>query len=330
MTPAAALLCAIDARRPRLSPTGAARLFTGEVEGGPGLVVEWLGGTVVVFDHARAPRGDAGELVDAIASALPEARAIVWTSRHAAALEERRGVVVRGEAGALARRVIEDGVSYALDVTAFRDASFYVDTRALRAWLRARARGLRVLNLFAHTGSLGIAAQAAGAASVVQVDRDRAALTVAKTSASMNRLPIDRRAYVVSDVFPYLARARRLGALFDVALLDPPFFSQTSGGRVDVEASLGALIDKVRPVVADGGALVVVTNALFVSGSELEAQLARVVEGGYAAEEARLDAPDDVVGLTRADGARWPTDPSPWAHPTKIAALRLRRRDGRR
>ena len=239
-------------------------------------------------------------------------------------------MLLRGDERALARRVVEDGTTYALDVLGFRDGSFYVDTRPLRAWLRAHAPGRRVLNLFAHTGSLGIAAEVAGAAGTVQVDRDRAGLSLAKTSASMNRLPIDKRRYVVDDVFPYLARARRDGALFDIAVLDPPFFSQTSGGRVDVEARLGALVDKVRPLVADDGLLVVVVNALFVSGAEVEAELARVVAGGYATLEARLDAPDDVVGLTPTGDASWPTSPSPWAHPTKIAVLRLKRKDGRR
>ncbi len=330
MSPASALARAVDARLPQLTPTSATRLFTGEREGGPGLVVDWLGGTVVVFEHARAPRGDVDELVDTLARRLPDARAIIWKSRHADELARRRGVVVRGDERAVARRVLEDGVAYALDVRAFRDGSFYVDTRPVRAWLRDHAPGKRVLNLFAHTGSLGVAAEAAGATEVVHVDRDRAALSVAKTSASMNRLAIDRRRYVTSDVFPYLARARRDGALFDVVVLDPPFFSQTSGGRVDVEGRLGPLLDKVRPLVADGGALAVVVNALFVSGAELDGELSRLVAGGFAAIEGRLDAPDDVVGLTPTPDARWSCDPSPWAHPTKIAVLRLRRKDGRR
>lgn len=325
----AALGAALAARRPRVTADGALRLFAGHAEGHPGLVVDWFARTAVVFDHAKEPRSDVDDVVATIVRELPDTRAVVWKRRHARETDARRGVVPFGDAKAVAKRVVEDGVSYALDVFGFRDGSFYVDTRALRAFVRERAPGRRVLNLFAHTGSLGVAAKAAGAAEVVHVDRDRDGLNLAKTSYAMNRQPVERRDFVQQDVFPFLAGARREGRLFDLVLLDPPFFSTTSKGRVDLEQGLGALADKVRPLVADGGHLVMVVNGLFVSGAEVEAELERITASGYATVAARLPIPDDVLGLSTASSSPWPTDPAPYVHPTKIAVLELRRKDKR-
>jgi 23S rRNA (cytosine1962-C5)-methyltransferase len=84
-----------------------------------------------------------------------------------------------------------------------------------------------------------------------------------------------------------------------------------------------------RAIVGDGGYLVAVNNALYVSGAEYERTLASLASDGYLELEARLPVPDDVTGRSRPGPAHLPTDPSPYNHPTKIAILRVKRRDGR-
>jgi 23S rRNA (cytosine1962-C5)-methyltransferase len=91
------------------------------------------------------------------------------------------------------RRVRENGVWYALDLQANRDAGLYLDTRSLRRWLKERMAGARVLNTFAYTGSLGVAALAGGAARVVHVDLKRDFLNIARTSYTLNGFAIHRR-----------------------------------------------------------------------------------------------------------------------------------------
>jgi 23S rRNA (cytosine1962-C5)-methyltransferase len=53
------------------------------------------------------------------------------------------------------------------------DASFYLDTRNLRGWALEHLAGKSVLNTFAYTGSLGVAAKAAGASRVVHLDLNK-------------------------------------------------------------------------------------------------------------------------------------------------------------
>ena len=52
------------------------------------------------------------------------------------------------------------------------------------------------------------------------------------------------------------------------ALLAPPFYAAIGKGVVDMERHYAHLFNKVRPLVADGGLLIAVNNALFVSGAE--------------------------------------------------------------
>jgi len=160
------------------------------------------------------------------------------------------------------RRVVEDGVRYALALDLNRDASLYLDTRALRAWAKAKLAGKKVLNTFAYTGSLGVAAMAAPASRVVHVDRNRAFLNVAKESYALNGFSVKRADFVATDFFEALGRFKKEGALFDCAMLDPPFFSQTRAGRVDLEGEADRLLNKIRRSSGDGACWSPSTRAL--------------------------------------------------------------------
>lgn len=334
-TTLARVAAAVDARAHLFAPPHdrAFRLFSGVAEGHPPLSLDVYARTLVVHDHAEGGEGDEALARAALALArerLPWLRAALWKARKAAAPEARRGRLLFGSPDELDRRVREGGVRYALALDGFRDASFYLDTRELRAWAKRELVGARVFNAFAHTGSLGVAARAAPASLVVHVDKSRPALNLAKDSYALNGFEVRRADFRTADFFVETARLRREGALFDCAFLDPPFFSTAASGRVDLERDFAALVDKVRPIVGDGGRLVAVNNALYVSGADYERALASLASDGYLELEARLPVPDDVTGLSRPGPAHLPTDPSPYNHPTKIAVLRVKRRDGRK
>ena len=308
------------------------RLFNGFVEGYPPLAVDLYARTLVIHDHAPSPEGDratALAVVTHLCARLPWLNAALWKVRRARDPEARNGAVVFGTPAALDTSVRENGVWYALDLTLQRDASLYLDTRCLRAWATGNLAGQRVLNTFAYTGSLGVAARAAPAREVTHTDRSRAFLDLARRSYALNGFAVTRAGFVADDYFTATARMRRAGRLFDCAMVDPPFFSETGAGKVDLEGEAARVLAKARPLVGDGGALVAVNNALFVSGRAWMAALEGMCADGYLAVESLVAVPDDCVGMT-GGAAAWPEDPAPFNHPTKIAVLRARRKDGRR
>lgn len=311
---------------------GAFRLFNGFTEGLPTLVLDVYARTLVVNDHSKEPGGDP-KLAEQ-AWALAKARfdwldSALHKIRHAPDEARRSGQVLHGEKKQLARRVVENGVTYALDLTLNRDASFYVDTRAVRAWARANLAGKHVLNAFAYTGSLGVAARAAPARRVLHTDLNKAFLTVAKDSYAMNGWAVEKKDFRAGDFFDVIGELKRRDVLFDCVFLDPPFFSVTEQGRVDLEADMARIVNKVRPLVGHEGTLVAINNGAFVSGKAYEALLDEL-SGDYLSLETRIDVPEDVTGFPATKRGAPLTDPAPFNHSTKVAVMKVVRKDGRR
>ena len=305
------------------------RLFNGFLEGCPGLVLERFGSALVIFDHAEPGHFDA--LVEAIVrwalSDLHGVTAVLWKQRQNPEADARNGRLIVGEA--FPSQIEENGIQYALDLRLNQDAGFYPDTRRLRGWLADNLQGKHVLNCFAYTGSLGAAAGAGGAAKVVQTDLNERFLALARRSWRLNSLPEDRHRLVVGDFFRVMGRMRHAGRLFDAVILDPPFFSTTEAGQVDLLSQSTRLINKVRPLVAHEGCLVVINNALFFSGVDFMAELDDLCQSDYVAFAERIPVPEDVIGYPETRQGALPVDPAPFNHATKIAVLRIFRKDKR-
>jgi 23S rRNA (cytosine1962-C5)-methyltransferase len=308
------------------------RAFNGHLEGCPDIVVDVYGSTAVIYDNGE-PSETVSRLVEVtgaeLRSHLPWLRAIVLKPRRAVDPEERRGRPLYGDLGDVDRRIREHGVWYAVELLLNQDASFYLDTRNLRAWARERLGGKSVLNTFAYTGSLGVAAQAAGARRVVHLDMNRQFLNVAKSSYTLNGFPIRKADFISGDFWIKANALKRKGELFDCVFVDPPFFSTTRGGTVDLVSECHRVINKVRPLVADDGWLVAINNALFVSGAEYVTLLEQLCQDGYLTIEALIPVPPDFTGYPESRVDTEPADPAPFNHSTKIAVLRVRRKDSR-
>jgi 23S rRNA (cytosine1962-C5)-methyltransferase len=323
---------AIGARAPLVEGDhrSAFRLFNGHLEGDPRFVIDVYGATAVVFRQGP-PADTHGPTIDALVArlrtALPWMRATVVKERDGATEAERRGRLVWAAPGAAPdTEVVEHGVRYAVDLVVNQDAGFYLDTRGLRRWLLDHAEGRTVLNTFAYTGSLGVAARAGGATRVVHTDRSPRFLAAAQASYALNGFPVDRRDFVARDFFSFVRGAKLRGERYDVVVLDPPFFSTTAHGALDLNRDTTRLVNKVRPLVASGGALVVVNNALYLSGADFLNALETLGSGGWMHVEALIDVPTDVTGTAETRVGAPPVDPAPFDHSTKIAVLSVRHR----
>ena len=307
---------------------GALRLFNGFLEGYPGLAVDLYGRTLVLLNHAARPETLEMSLREAqefYLSRLPWLQAVVMKIRHSEKLKERRGVVLFGEK--LDTCINEHGVWYALDLLLNQDTSLYLDTRNLRSWAFQTLAGKTVLNSFAYTGSLGVAACAGGARRAVHIDHNTAFLNIARLSYSLNGLPVDDADFLGTNFFTQTKHFRLTGAVFDCVFLDPPFFSTTNKGIVDLVNHTKRVINKVRPLVADNGWLVVINNALFFSGADFLHILEDLCVDGYLSIETLVPVPPDITGYAQTPKRDLPADPKPFNYSTKIAILRVRRKE---
>ncbi len=85
-------------------------------------------------------------------------------------------------------------------------------------WLAPVIDGARCLDLYAGGGALGLEALSRGAADVVFVDRDRAAL--AAIDAHLAMLSCDRGHTGQADALAFIARGEHA---YDIVFADPPF-----------------------------------------------------------------------------------------------------------
>jgi 23S rRNA (cytosine1962-C5)-methyltransferase len=304
------------------------RLFNGFMEGNPSLSLDLYAGTVIF--HNYHPDATAGmKFVEEAKIFLRShnlsggwLRAGVVKSRNSTSQEERRGKLLFGASPD--RKVKEHGVWYAIDLTMHQDTSLYLDTRHLRNWLIENMKGKRVLNTFAYTGSFGVAALAGRASQAVQLDRNRKFLNLAKESYTLNGFPIHKQDFLTADFFPTVSQFKRANKRFDCVIIDPPFFSTTSKGKVDQVHESARLINKVRPLIEDGGYLIAINNALYTSGKEYMQTLETLCEDGYLKIEELVPVPEDFIGYNKIRSEI--TDPAPFNHSTKIAILKVKRK----
>ena len=305
----------------------ALRLFNGFYEGFPSLVVDLYGRTLVVFTHkvGGEESHDLAQIVREVC--LPN---LDWID--CILLKQRSAVDAAGKQGGTVygtlpdTSIVENGVTYALDLVMNQDAGFYLDTRGVRTWLKENAGGRSILNTFAYTGSLGVAALAGGAARVVQIDRNRKFLEMAQKSAGLNELTDKNMKCIPVDFFVGVGQIKQRRESFDIVVLDPPYFSVTDKGRVDLVTESARLVNKVRPLVKDGGKLVVVNNALFLSGADFVHGLEELGRGGFLSIDETIPIPEDFTGYPETRVGRPPADPAPFNHSTKIAVLTVRQK----
>ena len=303
------------------------RLFNGFTEGYPDLVLDVYGRTLVIHNYADDPAKNE-EFIKEVTAYLQITLTWLHTgilkTRNASTHEEKRGILLFGTE--MDRKIKECGTWYAIDLTINRDTSLYLDTRNLRKWLIENLKDKSVLNTFAYTGSFGVAALKGGASHVVQIDLNREFLNIAKTSYTLNGFAIQKGDFISRDFFEQVGNMKRENKFFDCVIIDPPFFSTTSKGKVDQEKESARLINKVRPLINDGGYLIAINNALFVSGAEYMQTLESLCRDGYLKIKELIPVPEDFTGYPGTRMGNPITDPNPFNHSTKIAVLEVKRK----
>jgi 23S rRNA (cytosine1962-C5)-methyltransferase len=289
--------------------------------------VDLYAATVVINDYTDSPEEGLlliNEAQSFLQTHLDWLRAGIVKTRSGRSQAEKRGRLLFGTIPD--HKIKEHGVWYALDLTMNRDASFYLDTRNLRKWAIENLEGKSVLNTFAYTGSLGVAALAGGASRVIQLDVNRQFLNLAKQSYTINGYPIHKEEFIPTDFFLQVGRYKRAGEYFDCVFIDPPFFASSTTGKVDQEHDSARLINKVRPLINDGGYLVAINNALYVSGKEYMQTLELLCADGYLKIAGLIPVTDDFIGYEDTQSGAPITDPAPFNHSTKIAVLKVKRK----
>jgi 23S rRNA (cytosine1962-C5)-methyltransferase len=190
-----------------------------------------------------------------------------------------------------------NGVKFNASLTPFRHLGFFPDMAPQWDWMRMRAAGAEVLNLFGYTG-VGSLLLSEAAAAVVHVDASKKSVEQGKGNAKLSGLDERPIRWIVDDASKFTAREVRRGRRYDGILLDPPKFGRGPTGEVwRLEENLAPLLADCRRLLdVDSRFLVLTVYAVRMSAlaigelvKQTFADLGGTVEMGEMAvrEEAR-------------------------------------------
>ena len=190
------------------------RLVHGYGDQLPGLNIDWAAGLAVIWEMKTQVYD-----LDLIVEWLNRRYAPQAVIRKGLAFGQSGGVLVHGELERPVWKVCEQGLHFAIEPLAAQNLGIFIDARPVRSWLRQHSQGRLVLNTFAYTGSLGVAARAGGARGCVQVDLQGAQLERARRNHELNDQVVDDRDLMKADCLRWLRRRKgQVGGI----ILDPP------------------------------------------------------------------------------------------------------------
>jgi len=144
-------------------------------------------------------------------------------------------------------------------LTPFRHLGFFPDMAPQWDWMRARADGAEILNLFGYTGVGTLQLSEAGAR-LVHVDASKKSVEQGKANAALSDMADRPIRWIVDDAGKFTAREVRRGRRYDGILLDPPKFGRGPNGEVwKLEEDLAPLLIDCRRLLDENSRFLVLT-----------------------------------------------------------------------
>ncbi|MDR1239828.1 MAG: class I SAM-dependent methyltransferase [Treponema sp.] len=269
----------------RRTGTDVFRLYDRDIPEIP-LAFNWYGGALAGALYKRPYEKDEDDerrWTEAMAEAAADALGIGRDSVFIKVREHQRGAAQyrrMDDLGAL-RVVNEGGLRFQVNLSDYLDTGLFPDRRRLRALVRDKSAGKRVLNLFCYTASFSVYAAAGGAAEIDSVDLSNTYLAWSRKNFTLNGftgVPVAAEAllesrrqgaflppfrFIRADVLSFLPAAAKARRQWDLIILDPPAFSNSKkmSGFLDIQRDHGGLVRGALRLLAPGGRLYFSANA---------------------------------------------------------------------
>lgn len=292
--------------------TNAYRLFHGDVEGEAGLCVDRYGSALLVQSFRRPLTPEQLAALQAFyASAFP-GLPVFYNERSQSKSKINNTLPDEQIADAHTLRQFQEmGVNYHFQARhAGLDPWVSLDVRAVRRRVMQEVERKSLLNLFATTCALGIAAAKVNARHVVNVEALEANIHIGKENARLNELPIRVR-FVQNDAFAALrqlsgqgqaqmVRGKRMPPFakmephqFNIVVLDPPRSAKSLFGVVDQVNDYAAIFKPALLCTEEGGMMICTNRAAETAPEAWLDQLERSArKAGRAINEAEWITPE--------------------------------------
>jgi 23S rRNA (cytosine1962-C5)-methyltransferase len=299
-----ARIAAALALRQRMFASGettAYRVLHGEGDRMPGFVVDRYGSVAVLRLDGAGAEGFAEVVVPRLWKALGEVGVTSLIRREKVERSERgpgaKTSVLRGEEPPATIEVKEHGVTFVVDLAKGQKTGAFLDQRENRKRVGDIVRTMRgprrVLNLFSYAGGFSLFAALGGAEKVTSVDV--AAGAHATAQASFKAAGVDPRGheFVTSDVFAFLAEAKRTRRTWDLVVSDPPSFAPSEKALPRAVQAYRSLHRACAEVLADGGVFCAASCSSHVDAAAFAGTLDDAALGRSDLRLLRIDGPGE-------------------------------------
>ena len=157
--------------------------------------------------------------------------------------------------------VTEAGLKFRVNLSDYLDTGLFLDHRITRSLVREESAGLRMLNLFAYTGAFSVYAAAGGAKATTTVDLSNTYLDWARDNMFINSFAGVEHRFVRADAPGFLLDYKP-GSVWDLAVVDPPTFSNSTMVKTDWDVQLRhvELLTTLAERMSEGGVIYFSTN----------------------------------------------------------------------
>lgn len=249
--------------------TTAYRLLNGEGDRLPGWVIDRYADVAVVRTDGEGAARLCELHRETIAAALADVGVTSVALRVAASEGEGKIVRFAGQDPPDSVHVREHGMTMIVDLARGQKTGAFLDQRENRRRVRALAAGRRVLNLFSYAGGFSLAAALGGARHVTSVDIAKNGHVAGQRSFAENGVSPEAHAWITSDAFVFLEKARARGDVWDLVICDPPSFAPNERAKLRALSAYRKLHAACARVLAKEGILCAASCSSHVDAEEL-------------------------------------------------------------
>ncbi|PCJ23432.1 MAG: methyltransferase [SAR86 cluster bacterium] len=251
------------------------RIFHGRGQLFPGLAhicIDWFEPIVLITAYSEIEEPE--DLLNAILNAdqYKKIESVVLQKRY-----EKGAPVELLKGDSLLETVVnENGLLFEVHPGAQQNAGLFLDMWPLREWLQANCEGKNVLNLFAYTCSLSVAAMAGGASGITNVDMSKPSIKWGEKNHQLNSQNLREVRSIPHNLFKSWGRIKQSGR-YNLVIIDPPTRQR---GSFDVAVNYPAVLKKLRSLCAPDADIIATINSPFLDIDFLPEKFERHVPNG--------------------------------------------------
>lgn len=228
------------------------------------VAVDWYDGDVVVHEYAAPANVDENVAQKRLFDVVNLTPRILGIATDRLVLKVREKQKGKDQYQALNRtgqhKVVQEyNAQFYVNLRDYLDTGLFLDHRTTRLSIQKQAKDLRVLNLFAYTGTASVHAGLGGAKTVTTVDMSNTYLDWAKRNFELNNLTGKQYHFVQDNVLDWLKGCKNQ---FDLVFVDPPTFSNSKRmeDTWDVQRDHVKLLTLIGRVLAPGAKVIFSNN----------------------------------------------------------------------